>query len=54
MNENLLFTAKPVIHLINISQDNFLQKKNRWLPKIKDWVEKNLPGKIIPFSVDYE
>ena len=54
LNDNLFFTAKPVVYLINISQDNYETKKNKWLPKIKEWVEKNCPGRIIPFSVEYE
>lgn len=40
--------------MVNISTKNFSTKKNKWLKKIKDWVDENCPGKIIPFSVSYE
>lgn len=54
LNDNLFFTAKPVVYLVNISQDNYLSKKNKWLAKVKEWVDANCPGKIIPFSVEFE
>ena len=54
LNDNLLFTAKPVVYLINISKDNYLSKKNKWLHKIKEWVAIHCPGKMIPFSVEFE
>jgi obg-like ATPase 1 len=54
LNSNLFFTAKPVVYLINMSKENYETKKNKWLLKIKDWVEKRCPGIIIPFSVEYE
>lgn len=50
----MLFTTKPVIYLVNISKDDYLSKKNKWLGKIKNVVEEKCPGKIIPFSVEYE
>lgn len=54
LNEYRFFTTKPIVYLVNISTKNFQTKKNKWLLKIKEWVEKNCPGKIIPFSVSYE
>lgn len=54
LNSYLFFTAKPVVYLINMSLDNYISKKNRWLLKIKEWVEKKCQGTIIPFSVEYE
>lgn len=54
LNEYRFFTTKPMVYLVNISTSNFLKKKNKWLKKIKEWVDKNCPGKIIPFSVSYE
>jgi len=54
LNDNLLFTSKPVVYLINISQDNYLSKKNKWLIKIKEWITARCPGKMIPFSVEFE
>ncbi len=50
----MLFTAKPVVYLINISKDDYISKKNKWLGKIKALVEEKCPGKIIPFSAEFE
>ncbi|KAI9320886.1 GTP-binding protein YchF [Dichotomocladium elegans] len=46
-----LITAKPVIYLANVSEKDFLRKKNKWLPKIKAWIDANSPGDLmIPYS----
>jgi len=39
---------------VNLSEDDFLRKKNKWLAKIKEWIEHNVPGEIIPYSAAYE
>ncbi|CAO0801664.1 unnamed protein product [Mucor circinelloides] len=50
-----LITAKPVIYLANLSEKDFLRKKNKWLPKIKEWIDKNSAGDpMIPYSGAYE
>merc|ERR1712020_613893 len=55
LNKHLLITAKPMIYLINLSEKDFIRKKNKWLPKIKEYVDKNDPGAmIIPFSGAFE
>ena len=54
LNKHPCFTAKNIVYLVNISKKSFLKKKSKWLPKIKEWVESNCKGKIIPFSVEYE
>mmetsp|Transcript_11602 Transcript_11602/g.29978 ORF Transcript_11602/g.29978 Transcript_11602/m.29978 type:complete len:393 (-) Transcript_11602:1331-2509(-) len=44
-------TAKPVVFLINLSEKDYKRKKNKWLAKIHEWVQKNSPGDImIPYS----
>ena len=50
----MLFTAKPVVYLVNISKDDYVSKKNKWLGKIKTLVDEKCPGKIIPFSAEFE
>ncbi|KAK2140355.1 hypothetical protein LSH36_1381g00000 [Paralvinella palmiformis] len=51
LNKHLFITAKPMIYLINMSEKDYCRKKNKWLPKIKEWVEAHDPGaSIIPFS----
>lgn len=42
-------------YLVNLSERDYIRKKNKWLPKIKAWVDENNPGDlIIPFSVALE
>ncbi|XP_077997262.1 obg-like ATPase 1 [Glandiceps talaboti] len=55
LNKHLLLTSKPMIYLINLSEKDFLRKKNKWLVKMKDWIDKNDPGApVIPFSGVFE
>ncbi|KAI0723691.1 P-loop containing nucleoside triphosphate hydrolase protein [Fomitopsis betulina] len=50
-----LLTAKPVTYLVNLSERDYIRKKNKWLPKIKAWIDENNPGDpLIPFSVALE
>ncbi|KAI8885132.1 GTP-binding protein YchF, partial [Backusella circina FSU 941] len=50
-----LITAKPVIYLANLSERDYLRKKNKWLPKIKAWIDENSAGDpMIPYSGAYE
>lgn len=50
-----LLTAKPVTYLVNLSEKDYTRKKNKWLPKIKGWIDANNPGDaLIPFSVSLE
>ncbi|KAF5398421.1 GTP-binding protein, partial [Paragonimus heterotremus] len=55
LNEHLFITSKPIIYLVNMSEKGFIKKKNKWLPKIKEWVDSHDPGaSIIPLSVELE
>ncbi|CUM65781.1 uncharacterized protein PRCAT00003429001 [Priceomyces carsonii] len=55
INGMFLLTAKPCIYLINLSERDYVRKKNKHLLKIKEWVDKNSPGDfIIPISVSLE
>eukprot|EP00092_Neocalanus_flemingeri_P002716 GFUD01002909.1.p1 GENE.GFUD01002909.1~~GFUD01002909.1.p1 ORF type:complete len:401 (+),score=146.07 GFUD01002909.1:65-1267(+) len=55
LNKHLFITSKPMLYLINLSEKDFMRKKNKWLPKIKEYVDKNDPGAmIIPFSGAFE
>ncbi|EKM78578.1 hypothetical protein AGABI1DRAFT_85507 [Agaricus bisporus var. burnettii JB137-S8] len=50
-----LLTAKPVTYLVNLSEKDYVRKKNKWLAKIKAWIDENNPGDpLIPFSVALE
>jgi len=51
INPHLFITAKPVIYLINLSEKDYIKKKNKWLAKIVGWIKENDPGALaIPFS----
>ncbi|XP_032821592.1 obg-like ATPase 1 [Petromyzon marinus] len=51
LNKHLLLTSKPMVYLVNLSEKDYIRKKNKWLIKIKEWVDKNDPGAVlIPFS----
>lgn len=54
LNKHMFITAKETIYLVNLSEEDFLKKKNRFLGKIKEWIDTNCPGGIIPYSVEYE
>lgn len=42
------------MYLVNLSEEDFKRKKNKWLLKIKEWIGQNIPGEMIPFSAGYE
>ncbi|KAG2490116.1 hypothetical protein HYH03_011422 [Edaphochlamys debaryana] len=54
LNEYQLLTAKPAIYLVNMSENDFLRKKNKFLPKIHEWVKEHGGEQIIPFSAAFE
>lgn len=55
LNKHSFLTTKPAIYLINLSEKDYIRKKNKWLIKIKEWVDKNDPGStIVPFSGVFE
>lgn len=55
INTMFLLTAKPCIYLINLSEKDYIRKKNKHLLKIKEWVDVHSPGDlIIPISVCLE
>lgn len=55
LNKHLLITTKPVIYLLNMTEKEYIKKKNKWLVKIKTWVDENDKGAIcIPYSAQYE
>ncbi|KAL1407726.1 hypothetical protein Q8F55_007159 [Vanrija albida] len=55
INSLTLLTAKPITYLVNLSERDFVRRKNKYLPKIKAWIDENNPGdQLIPFSVSLE
>jgi len=55
INPLLLLSAKPIVYLVNMSERDFIRKRNKWLVKIKQWVDEHAPGcAIIPFCAELE
>ncbi|KAL3268317.1 hypothetical protein HHI36_007435 [Cryptolaemus montrouzieri] len=55
LNKYLFLTSKPALYLVNLAEKDYIKKKNKWLIKIKEWVDKHDPGAlIIPFSGAFE
>ncbi|KAI9890200.1 MAG: hypothetical protein M1814_004362 [Vezdaea aestivalis] len=55
INPLMLLTAKPVVYLVNLSEKDYIRQKNKYLPKIAEWVKQNSTGDpIIPVSVSFE
>lgn len=50
LNSVMFITAKPVVYLVNLSERDYIRKKNKWLPKIFEWVAAHGGDPIIPFS----
>jgi obg-like ATPase 1 len=49
-----LITSKPISYLINLTEKDYLRKKNKWLLKIHTWIKEHGGGVMIPFSVEFE
>jgi len=49
-----LITIKPVVYLLNMSEDKYISKKSKWLKKVFDWINAHGGGTIIPYSVELE
>lgn len=54
LNKYLFFTAKPMVYVINLSEEDYIRKKNKFLGKIQKWIVAHGGGKIIPFSCTLE
>jgi len=44
LNTHRFITAKSVVYLVNLSEEDFINKKNKWLKKIKDYIDEHVPG----------
>lgn len=55
LNPLQLLTAKSIVYLANVSEEDFIKKKNKWLPKIKQWIDEHAQNDpLIPFSASFE
>ena len=44
LNKHLFLTSKPLVYLVNLTELDYIRKKNKWLPKIKTWIDENDAG----------
>lgn len=55
INTLFLLTAKPVVYLVNLSERDYIRQKNKYLPKVAEWIKQNAAGDpVIPISVSLE
>lgn len=54
LNTHSYLTAKPIVYLVNISEEDYHKKRNPWLPKIQKWINEHGGGPMVPFSAEYE
>lgn len=54
LNKHLFMSSKPVVYLVNIGRDEYITKKNKWLPKIQQWIKDNAGGPMLPYSAEFE
>jgi len=56
LNEYQLLTAKTVVYLVNMTPNEFIAKKNRFLGPIKKWIDERSGGteQLIPISAQFE
>jgi hypothetical protein len=40
--------------LVNVEKDEFLSKKNKWLPKIEKYLKEKKLGPMMTYSAKYE
>jgi obg-like ATPase 1 len=54
LNSSQFISAKPVVYLVNMSEKDFLRKKNKHLPKVMQYVKENGGDTVIPYSAAFE
>lgn len=54
LNTLQLLTAKPAVFLVNMTEKDYVRQKNKWLPKLKAWIDEQTGEAMIPFSADLE
>lgn len=55
INPLFLLTAKPVVYLVNLSERDYVRKKNKHLGKIAEWIKEHAAGDpILPISICLE
>lgn len=54
LNTLQLLTSKPAVFLCNLSETDYCRQKNKYLAKVKAWVDEKTGEPLIPFSAEFE
>ncbi|KAG5475731.1 hypothetical protein LSCM4_04315 [Leishmania orientalis] len=54
LNTIQLLTAKPAMFLVNMSESDYVRQRNKWLKKLKEWIDEHTGEPMIPFSAELE
>ncbi|EPY26248.1 hypothetical protein AGDE_11466 [Angomonas deanei] len=49
LNTIQLITAKPAMFLVNMSENDYARQRNKWLKKLKDWIDEQTGEPMIRF-----
>uniref|UniRef100_A0A2K6QCP0 TGS domain-containing protein n=1 Tax=Rhinopithecus roxellana TaxID=61622 RepID=A0A2K6QCP0_RHIRO len=52
-NKHLFLTSKPMVYLVNLSEKDYIRKKNKWLIKIKDALPKIIKAGYAAPQLEY-
>jgi obg-like ATPase 1 len=54
LNTLQLISAKPAMFLVNMSEKDYFRQRNKWLAKLKEWIDNQTGELMIPFSAEFE
>jgi GTP-binding protein YchF len=54
LNTLHLLTAKPAVFLVNMSANDFLRQRNKYLLKLKEWIDRTTGEPMLCFSAEFE
>ena len=55
LNRQQFLTAKPMVYLVNLSEKDYIRKRNKFLEPLAKWLEaKGTGDKMIPVSCEFE
>lgn len=54
LNTLQLLTAKPAVFLVNMSEKDFIRQRNKYLLKVKEWIDAHTGEPMICFSAELE
>lgn len=54
LNTLQLLTAKPAMFLVNMTEKDYFRQRNKWLAKLKEWIDNQTGELMIPFSAEFE